>query len=450
MSQGLCPSCGAVVSFATGQTEVRCRYCDSLATSERAEAQFSQVKNSKFGGTLLIAETAQEGGSYEEALNYFNKVIEQQPDFADAWLNKGICTVRMSKIGDLKIPEAISSWKAAMKFAKQPDAMKKRVALEINNVVTDFYPVLERHYLEFHNLDNSLQEHGSRFMLLESALSFAMDLNPTATIAKNGVSLCDRFVASIKTAARSDANDAGAKLFLQKDWKGALGSALTAGSKEKLASDLATSLQRTKDRYTQAAVKVDPAFAREVDLKAEVERQKTAKNNMDANQGCLIIAIGLCFISGCSAVVRTLKANGLMETTQNPSEHVGPAVFFGLCSVSLLGVVVYAASKVSKDKKQKGRDVHASVQHSDHGKYALMLKEVPADKKIQAISACREIRPGLSLSDAKKLVESVPQVLIRSDDREGLERALVQIGVLGAEAEIETTSETKELSSTIA
>ena len=249
-SQGLCPSCGAAVNLTAEKPETKCQYCETVVTLQQAEAQFNEVKNSKFGGTLLIAETAQEGGSYEEALNYYNKVIEQEPTFADAWLNKGICTVRTSKIGDLKIPEAISSWKAAIKFAKNPDAMKKRVALEINNAVKSFYPVLEQHYLKFHSLDDSLSEHGSRFLLLESAQSWAMELNPNETIAKNGIYLCDRFVGSITEASSSDANDATAQLF-QKDWKGALASAASAVAKEGVASELATTLRKIKQKYKQ-------------------------------------------------------------------------------------------------------------------------------------------------------------------------------------------------------
>ena len=176
MSQGLCPSCGAAVNLTAGQDEAKCQYCETVVTLQQAEAQFNEVKTSKFGGTLLIAETAQEGGSYSEALNYYNKVIEQEPTFADAWLKKGICMVRTSKIGDLKIPEAISSWKAAIKFAKHPDAMKKRVATEINNVVSDFYPVLENHFIKFHKVDDSFAEHEGNFLILESALSLALEL----------------------------------------------------------------------------------------------------------------------------------------------------------------------------------------------------------------------------------------------------------------------------------
>jgi len=292
MSQGLCTSCGAAVNLAAGQEEINCTYCGTLVTRPQAEAQFAEVKNSKFGGTLLIAETAQEGGSYEEALNYYNKVIEQQPDFADAWLNKGICTVRTSKIGDVKIPEAISSWKAAIKFAKNPVAMKKRVATEINNVVSDFYPVLENHYLRFHNVEDSLSEHGGRFLILESALSMALELSPTAAIAKNGISLCDRFVASIKNAASSDANTAAAQLF-HKDWKGALSSAATASSKGNVASDLEKTLRVTKDKYEQALAKIDPTFAKQITIRDAKQAGISAKEAGSAFAGlALLFLIG--------------------------------------------------------------------------------------------------------------------------------------------------------------
>ena len=442
MSQGLCTSCGAAVNLAAGQDEINCTYCGTLVKRPEAEAQFAEVKNSKFGGTLLIAETAQEGGSYTEALNYYNKVIEQQPDFADAWLNKGTCTVRTSKIGDLKIPEAISSWKAAIKFAKNPDAMKKRVALEINNAVTDFYPVLERHYLEFHSLDNSLSEHGSRFMLLESALSLAMELNPTITICKNGISLCDEFVASIKKAAGSDANAAAAQLF-QKDWKGALSSAATAGSKGKVASDLEKTLQQTKSKYEQMLAKADPEFARQITIRAENQKLKAVKDAKDAKQGgigCLmIICVFLLIISGCSAIVRTLKSQGLMETTQDPSEHVGPAIFFSIVCVLLIPIIVvlFRKYKVAAQNAKPGAEESVSpVQHIDSGKYVLRLIKVPADKKIAAIKTCREIRPSLGLAEAKTIVENLPQDIVRSDDREVLEKAQTKLYLLGLEVEI--------------
>ena len=344
MSQGLCPSCGAAVNLTAGITETKCQYCDTVVTLQQAEAQFNEVKNSKIGGTLLIAETAQEGGSYSEAHNYFNKVIEQEPGFADAWLNKGICTVRMSKIGDLKIPEAISSWKAAIKFAKNPVAMKKRVATEINNVVTDFYPVLERHYLEFHSLDDSLSEHGSRFMLLESALSLAMELNPTAIICQNGISLCDKFVASIKTAAGTDASAAVAQLF-QKDWKGALASAGTAGSKGKVASDLEKTLQETKSKYENMLAKVDPEFARQIIVRAENQKIIDKKASSDAKVGGLGCLTVILLFVGSAAIAGVVQS----EFKSMPKAILASGILFVGIWVGIKTVIAWKSSNKAKN-----------------------------------------------------------------------------------------------------
>jgi predicted RNA-binding Zn-ribbon protein involved in translation (DUF1610 family) len=71
MSQGLCPSCGAVANLTAEQTQINCTYCGSVVTRQEAEAKAEEQKGLKFAGTLVLAETAQEGGSYEEALSYW-------------------------------------------------------------------------------------------------------------------------------------------------------------------------------------------------------------------------------------------------------------------------------------------------------------------------------------------------------------------------------------------
>lgn len=312
MSQGLCPSCGAAVNLTAGQTDTKCHYCDSVVTQQQAEAQASEVKHSKFAGSLMIAETAQEGGSYAEAINYFNKVIEQEPTFADAWLNKGICMVRTSKIGDLKIPEAISSWKAAIKFAKNPEAMKKRVATEITDAVSGFYPVLDQHYIQFRNLDNALDEHGSRFLLLESALSLALELSPSVRIANYGISMCDHFAASVKAVAGTmfDAFDSEP----DKGLVGVVSSVATARSKNRVADNLARALEATKSKYERVLEHHDPTLAAgfkakqrklrlETALKAGAPLEKSGTGN-----GCVTVLVIISCVIGGSLLLNSLES----------------------------------------------------------------------------------------------------------------------------------------------
>ena len=375
MSQGLCPSCGAAVKLTAGQTDTKCHYCDSVVTLQQAEAEFSEVKQSKFAGALMIAETALEGGSYEEAINYFNKVIEQEPSFADAWLNKGICMVRTSKIGDIKIPEAISSWKAAIKFARNPDAMKKRVGLQINNVVADFYPILEKHFLKFSNTDGSMQEHYERFLLLESALSLALELNPATTIAKSGVFLCDQFVASIQKSFDK----------------------IEGGIAEKLrgiADDLASELGATKAKYERVLADHDPALAAgfkakqrklrlKAALKAAAPREKTA-------EGC-----------GCFSIAIWGSIAGLGSMMVGLEEKSPSWVFFALlCFIP--AIVAY----VKKEARQNGRDTNwMKALPTCFGTADLVLAGHPDDEDRFFALLKDALRAGFSLAEIRSEIE---------------------------------------------
>ena len=317
-----------------------------MIVRQEAEAQFDAVKTSKFGGTLMIAETSQEGGDYAEALNYYNKVIEQEPSFADAWLNKGTCIVRTSKIGDIKAPEAISSWKAAIKFAKNPDAMKKRVALEINSVVVDFYPVLENHYQKFRDTEDAIEEHMQRFLVLEKALSLALDYYPTSrTIAENGVALCDRVVQSIMDSASARYSESIAQI-RDGDLKLSNATAAAARATGNVAVSLAGDLERIKDKYRQALFRIDPALrkvAEEVAEQAEKEKQLSdgwikdaaaaiSAGQSKANRGNLVLVL---FVS-----LAGLFGFVFLVGLSTPEAQSKPLIIVGvLFSVSLVPVM---------------------------------------------------------------------------------------------------------------
>ena len=394
MSQGLCPSCGAAVKLTAGQTDTKCHYCDSVVTLQQAEAEFSEVKQSKFAGALMIAETAQEGGSYAEAINYFNKVIEQEPTFADAWLNKGICLVRTSKIGDLKIPEAISSWKAAIKFAKNPDAMKKRVATEITDAVSGFYPVLEQHYLQFHNLDNALQEHGSRFLLLESALSLALDLSPCVRIANNGISLCDRFVASIKSAAGTNTLDAMVSAS-DKDWTGAAANMATARSKNRVADNLATTLEATKSKYERVLEQHDPTLAAGFKAKQRKLRLETALKagapleKSGTGSGCVTVMVIISCVIGGSLLLNSLESKS-------------PPLFFFALVLLTPGILVLRKRRSQKN----GRDTNwMKALPACFGTADLVLADHPADEERFFALLENALRAGFSLAEIRNEIE---------------------------------------------
>ena len=63
--------------------------------------------------------------------------------------------------------------------------------------------------------------------------------------------------------------------------------------------------------------------------------------------------------------------------------------------------------------------------------FDVVLATVPGDKKIPVIKAVREVKAGLGLADAKKLVEGAPTTLLEGvskDEAEGAKKKLEETG----------------------
>jgi ribosomal protein L7/L12 len=187
-----CTSCGAAQELAPNN---QCGFCGSTVEAEKAQENYKSSTSGEVGNLMMMADTAIDATNWEEALQYFNKALEKDISNSDAWLGKGIAIVYTSKIGDIKTTEAIAYWKNAIKHAPNSEAMSKRVAKEINNVVNSFYPAIENHYIQFHDLDNSYQELVSRFATLESAQDYATQLDFTKIdYCETGYALCQRII----------------------------------------------------------------------------------------------------------------------------------------------------------------------------------------------------------------------------------------------------------------
>jgi tetratricopeptide (TPR) repeat protein len=197
-----CTSCGASHSIIAAQN---CDFCGNLIELESAKNNYQSFMNGESGNLMTMAETAIEATNWEEALQFFNRVLEKDITNSDAWLGKGIAIVYTSKIGELRITEAIAYWKNALKHAPNQEAMGKRVAKEINEVVNKFYPSLENHFIKFKDLDNSYGELVSKFVTLEAAQDYAVQLDSSNMIlSQTGYALCSRVIQIPKKYALAD------------------------------------------------------------------------------------------------------------------------------------------------------------------------------------------------------------------------------------------------------
>lgn len=210
-----CKSCGAVQEISNEQNS--CSFCGSAIELQQSKDYYFEIVKSEFGNFLMMAETAEEATNYEEATKYYNKILEKDTSYSDAWLGKGNCLIYSSKIGDIKMKEALTYWKNAIKFAQNQEPMKLRVGKEINNVIQTFFPNLLNHYNNFSGLDDSYLDLATRFLILEQGIDYACQVCPNeADFFQTGFDLCELVIKAPGASATSaQYAAAGAMVFNQ-------------------------------------------------------------------------------------------------------------------------------------------------------------------------------------------------------------------------------------------
>jgi large subunit ribosomal protein L7/L12 len=68
--------------------------------------------------------------------------------------------------------------------------------------------------------------------------------------------------------------------------------------------------------------------------------------------------------------------------------------------------------------------------------FDVILVSVPADKKISAIKAVREVKAGLGLADAKALVEGAPKAVLEGANKADSDAAKKKLEEAGAKVEV--------------
>jgi ribosomal protein L7/L12 len=120
---------------------------------------------------------------------------------------------------------------------------------------------------------------------------------------------------------------------------------------------------------------------------------------------------------------------------------------FNIEELRQLAVVFESEGTVSRSRNSK--DAHSPAQPAPSNRgtdlFAVVLKSVPADKKIAVIKALRSIKGGLDLAEAKRLVESAPKRVLESvtkTEAHAAKRELEEAGAKVGVGEAPTNSDT--------
>lgn len=96
---------------------------------------------------------------------------------------------------------------------------------------------------------------------------------------------------------------------------------------------------------------------------------------------------------------------------------------------------VTAAAPVAVAAVAGGGDAGAAPTE-EKTEFDVVITDVDAAKKIACIKVVREVKPGLGLADAKKIVESLPSTLLEGVNKEEAEGAKKKLEEAGAKVDL--------------
>ncbi|HWW12177.1 MAG TPA: CFI-box-CTERM domain-containing protein [Brevundimonas sp.] len=142
---------------------------------------------------LGMARTAQLGGNHEEALGYFNRVLEIDPKISEAWVGKGKAAGWQSTLANLRLGEAIIAFGHAIATAEDPSktATTTEVVDQMNRIVTALYSLARDQLVTYAALDNTWPSYLGQVGQMIDALDEVRKWEPqNRTTLENVVHLC--------------------------------------------------------------------------------------------------------------------------------------------------------------------------------------------------------------------------------------------------------------------
>lgn len=107
---------------------------------------------------LTIAQTAKQAGNNEEAIAYFNKILEVDLTYADAWLGKGQCSFLASTLANLNIKEAWTYFEKAIESATVREDMVAEIGFFLTKQLVVVYDLGVNHYNKFKETNGAREE----------------------------------------------------------------------------------------------------------------------------------------------------------------------------------------------------------------------------------------------------------------------------------------------------
>lgn len=193
-----CPACGKDQQVPPDLAVAHCMYCgQSVTIGNLAQVSIGPALENLLG----MARTAEAANNVDEAVTYYNRVLEMDPNLAEAWIGKGRSAGLQSTLVHLRISESIVAFNHAI--ANTPVQHREEVintcADETNRLVATIYGMSVRQAHDFAALDGQWAAHIGRVTQLLQALETVRTWRPdNKTTLENIVTLCAQLIEGVQ------------------------------------------------------------------------------------------------------------------------------------------------------------------------------------------------------------------------------------------------------------
>lgn len=173
----VCPSCGGQLQVPDDRDTVKCMYCGTDIIVRQAIQAGSGVNIKNY---IELAVTAQKAGNYQEAYNYYSKVLEIEIKNPEAWFGKARAAGWLSTIDDPRFPEVISGFQNAI--ANISDKNKNNLQIQCGSTIYElssaYFNLIYKYVTENSSVDGVWEKYLARSEGLMSLLEFGHSLDP--------------------------------------------------------------------------------------------------------------------------------------------------------------------------------------------------------------------------------------------------------------------------------
>ncbi|HSS21680.1 MAG TPA: CFI-box-CTERM domain-containing protein [Pyrinomonadaceae bacterium] len=147
-----CPNCAGQLQLPDNTSRVKCTYCGTEIAVQEAIEKFNSSVNPD--NLLMLAESAKHAGNLQEAHDYFNRILEIDPQNHKGWYGKAITTGWLATPASLRVDEIFQGIDRALALAPQEKrpVLLKAAGSELNQLANS---ILERAQKEFKSLVTS-------------------------------------------------------------------------------------------------------------------------------------------------------------------------------------------------------------------------------------------------------------------------------------------------------